>query len=120
MDATLPTNRLGDSLLVTLPLGIDASALRSEAPLIFEKVANSDLRRVVFDCSSVEIMDGRDLEELARLGTVLRMMGRRTLVCGVHPSVAFTAATLEIELGSLEFVGTLDEIHAHESNNLPD
>ena len=110
MDLLLSTNRLGRNLLVTLPAGIHAAALRRLSPDLFNEVAESGRSQVVFDCSSVEVMDSEDLQELERMGQVLRMMGRRATVCGMRPGVAFTAAVLEVELKALEFVGTLDEI----------
>lgn len=111
MDLVLSTNRLGRNLLVTLPAGINAQALRNLSPDLYREVAESDRSHVVFDCSSVEVMDSQDLAELERMGQVLRMMGRRATVCGMRPGVAFTAAVLGVELKALEFVGTLDEIH---------
>jgi rsbT antagonist protein RsbS len=112
MEMLLSTNRLGRNLLVTLPAGIHAMALRRLSSDLYHEVAESGRERVVFDCSSVDVMDGEDLAELERLGQVLRMMGRRAIVCGMRPGVAFTAAVLEVELRALEFVGTLDEIDA--------
>jgi anti-anti-sigma regulatory factor len=112
MEFHFSTNRLGENLLVTLPAGIHAAALRRQAPALYEEVARSGRGRVVFDCSSVEVMDSEDLVEMERMGQVLRMMGRRAMVCGMRPGVAFTAAVLDVELNALEFVGTLDEIDA--------
>lgn len=106
----LSTNRLGRNLLVTLPVGIHAQALRKLALDLYREVDESGRSHVVFDCSSVEVMDSEDLIELERMGQVLRMMGRRTTVCGLRPGVAFTAAVLDVEMKALEFVGTLDEI----------
>ena len=110
MELNLSTNRLGRNLLVTLPVGIHAAALRNQATALYREVAECGRERVVFDCSSAEVMDSEDLAELERMGQVLRMMGRRAVVCGMRPGVAFTAAVLEVELNALEFVGTLDEI----------
>lgn len=116
MEIGLSTNRLGDNLLVTLPAGVSAPLLRREATALYREVSESGRSRVVFDCSSVDLMDSEDLEELGRMGQVLRMMGRSALVCGLRPAVAFTAAVLDVDLKALEFVGTLDEIHAQPSD----
>lgn len=112
MDSTLSTNVLGQSLLVTLPAGVDADVLRREAKRVYELVAQFGMRQVVLDCSSVEVMDGGDFAELVHIANVLRMMGRVLVICGLRPAVAFTAVMLDLDVSSLEFVGTLDEANA--------
>ena len=111
MESILPASLLGDSLLVSLAPDITGTILRKESGALLERMSREGCRQMVLDFSSVEVLDTHDFAELARLGSILRLMGSRTVVCGLRPSVAFAAAALGVELPGIDFVGTLDQIN---------
>ena len=112
MELNLPNNQIGESLLVTLPAGIDSLLLKQESESLLAKVESSGLRRVVFDCSAVDLMDSADLKALVHVTNCLKVMGHEAVLCGVQPVVAFAAVALDVDLNSVKSVGTLTEICA--------
>jgi len=112
MELNLPNNQIGESLLVTLPAGIDSLMLKQESESLLAKVESSGLRRVVIDCSAVELMDSADLKALVHVTNCLQVMGHEAVLCGVLPVVACAAVALEVDLQSVKSVGTLTEICA--------
>ncbi|NBV84942.1 MAG: STAS domain-containing protein [Verrucomicrobia bacterium] len=113
MELNLPNNRIGDSLLVTLPANTNSLMLEQECSGLLLTVEASGLKRVVFDCTAVELMDSADLSALAHVAKCLRVMGREAVLCGVQPVVAFAAVALDVDLSSITAVGTLTEICAN-------
>jgi anti-anti-sigma regulatory factor len=65
---------------------------------------------VVLDCSAVEVLDSADLSEVNRIGRTLRVMGCQPVICGLSPTVAYTAVMTDTLLDGFEFVGSLEQI----------
>lgn len=110
MSSGLTTSTMGLCLLVTLPRDSGADLLREEASSLYERVARAHKQRVVLDCSAVEVLDSADLCEVNRIGKTLRVMGCEPVICGLSPTVAYTAVMTDTLLDAFEFVGSLEQV----------
>ena len=94
----VPIIKIGDTLIATVQEDLhdrDALDLQEEVSRSLERTG---ARGVLLDLSVVEIIDsflGRTIADIARL---VRLLGARTVVVGIQPSVAITLVELGLEL----------------------
>jgi len=90
------------TLMVTVPSDPDdvaVSALQDEVLAAMQRV---DAKGVVLDISSVETLDSFFARTVAETASMVSLMGGRTVVVGMRPSVAVTATQIGITLGGIE------------------
>jgi rsbT antagonist protein RsbS len=90
------------TLMVTVPSDPDdatVSALQEEVLAAMQRV---DAKGVVLDISSVETLDSFFARTVAETASMVALMGGRTVVVGMRPSVAVTATQIGITLGGIE------------------
>lgn len=90
------------TLMVTVPADPDdatISALQGEVLAAMERL---EAKGVVLDISSVETMDSFFARTVAETASMVSLMGGRTVVVGMRPSVAVTATQIGITLGGIE------------------
>ena len=90
------------TLMVTVPSDPDdatISALQEEVLAAMERV---EAKGVVLDISSVETLDSFFARTVAETASMVSLMGGRTVVVGMRPSVAVTATQIGITLGGIE------------------
>ena len=90
------------TLMVTVPLDPDdatVSALQDEVLAAMQRV---DAKGVVLDIGSVETLDSFFARTVAETASMVALMGGRTVVVGMRPSVAVTATQIGITLGGIE------------------
>ena len=90
------------TLMVTVPSDPDdatVSALQEEVLAAMQRV---DAKGVVLDISSVETLDSFFARTVAETASMVSLMGGRTVVVGMRPSVAVTATQIGITLGGIE------------------
>lgn len=90
------------TLMVTVPTDPDdatISALQEEVLAAMERV---EAKGVVLDISSVETLDSFFARTVGETASMVSLMGGRTVVVGMRPSVAVTATQIGITLGGIE------------------
>ena len=90
------------TLMVTIPADPDdatISALQAEVLAAMERL---EAKGVVLDISSVETLDSFFARTVAETASMVSLMGGRTVVVGMRPSVAVTATQIGITLGGIE------------------
>ena len=90
------------TLMVTIPADPDdatISALQEEVLAAMERL---EAKGVVLDISSVETLDSFFARTVAETASMVSLMGGRTVVVGMRPSVAVTATQIGITLGGIE------------------
>ena len=90
------------TLMVTVPADPDdatVSALQEEVLAAMERL---EAKGVVLDISSVETLDSFFARTVAETASMVSLMGGRTVVVGMRPSVAVTATQIGITLGGIE------------------
>lgn len=90
------------TLMVTVPADPDdptVSALQEEVLAAMQRL---DAKGVVLDISAVETLDSFFARTVAETASMVALMGGRTVVVGMRPSVAVTTTQIGITLGGIE------------------
>ena len=105
---TLSIIKVRDILIVTMPADPDdatVSALQQKVLLAMER---SPARGVVLDVSAVESLDSFLGRMIAETTQMVGLMGGRTVLTGLRPSVAITITQLGLTLGKMRTALTAD------------
>jgi rsbT antagonist protein RsbS len=98
-EETLSIIKVRDVLIVTMPADPDdatVSALQEMVLLAMERLRASG---VVLDVSAVESLDSFFARTIAETTRMVGLMGGRTVLTGMRPSVAITVTQLGLTLG---------------------
>jgi len=101
--------KVRDVLLVTLPSSPGDSAVDNLQDKVLAKMVDLHPEGVILDISLVEVVDSffaRTTEETARM---ISLMGGRTVIAGMQPSVAITATELGLSFGQIETALSVEE-----------
>lgn len=97
----VPILKMGDTLILTLQVGLhDKLALRVQEDIL-EKIYETRARGLVIDITAVSVVDsflGRMLSDTA---TMSRTMGVETVLVGIQPEIAITMQELGLDLKGL-------------------
>jgi rsbT antagonist protein RsbS len=107
-DEAISVIKVRDILMVTMPSDPDdvtVSALQERALLAMERFTAKGL---VLDISSVETLDSFFARTVAETAQMIALMGGRTVIVGMRPSVAITATQLGLTLGHAEAALDMD------------
>lgn len=96
------------TLLVQLNSELTDSAVRELRDAVGRTLQAKELRGLVLDLASVEIMDSYITRCIRDLAICARLMGVPTIVCGVQPAVADTLVEMGLELGEVQTVLNVD------------
>ncbi len=107
-EETLSIIKVRDVLMVTMPADPDdatVSALQERVLLAMER---SSARGVVLDVSAVESLDSFFARMITETTRMVGMMGGRTVLTGMRPSVAITVTQLGLTLGKTRTALSVD------------
>ena len=107
-EETLSIIKVRDVLMVTMPADPDdatVSALQERVLLAMER---SSARGVVLDVSAVESLDSFFARMITETTRMVGMMGGRTVLTGMRPSVAITITQLGLTLGKTRTALSVD------------
>lgn len=91
-----------DVLLATFPDNpTDETIERLQSNLLSE-IETKPPRGVIIDLSGVETVDSFFARMIAETSGMVELMGATTIVVGIRPTVAITAAELGYDLGSVQ------------------
>jgi rsbT antagonist protein RsbS len=90
--------RVTDVLIVTMPADPDDTAVASLQELVLSALAEAPARGVVLDIGAVETLDSFFARTISESAQMIELMGSRTVVAGMRPSVAITATQLGLQL----------------------
>jgi len=100
--------RVRDTLMVTMPADPDdvtVVALQEEVLRAMERYRPKGL---VLDISAVETLDSFFARTVTETSRMVTLMGGRTVIAGMRPSVAITATQLGLTLGNTMTALTVD------------
>jgi rsbT antagonist protein RsbS len=100
--------RVRDTLMVTMPADPDdvtVVALQEEVLRAMERYRPKGL---VLDISAVETLDSFFARTVTETSRMVTLMGGRTVIAGMRPSVAITATQLGLTLGGTMTALTVD------------
>lgn len=97
-ERVVPTIRIGDSLLVPIQIDLDDKSVEQLQTQLLAEIQEHRVRVVILDVRMVEVIDSYISYTLTETASMARLMGCRTVICGIRPPVALTLAQMGIEL----------------------
>ncbi len=100
--------KLKEVLIVTFPPDPDDNVIARIQTAVLERMQEEEARGLIMDISTVEILDSYFARVIVETAEMVRIMGGRTIISGMRPSVAITATELGIVLQTLETALNVD------------
>jgi rsbT antagonist protein RsbS len=92
--------KVRDILMVTVPADPDDATVSALQEKVLQTIEQSNAQGVILDISAVETLDSFFARTLTETAKMVMLMGGRTVIAGMRPSVAITATQLGLTLGS--------------------
>jgi rsbT antagonist protein RsbS len=99
-DDSISVIKLRDVLMVTVPPDPDDETVSALQERILQTMERHEAKGLVLDISTVETLDSFFARTVVETVQMVALMGGRTVVAGMRPSVAITATQLGLTLGS--------------------
>lgn len=97
-DADISVVRVHGVLLVTMPSDPDDATISTLQGRVLEAMGRNPAKGLVMDISAMEVVDSFFARTLSETAQMVALMGGRTAVAGMRPSVAITATQLGLTL----------------------
>lgn len=95
----VPTIILFGCMLVPIQIELDDATVESLQNQILDEIHKNDkIKAVIIDVSMLDIIDSYMSYTLSETAAMARLMGCRTIVCGIRPAVALTLAQMGVPL----------------------
>jgi rsbT antagonist protein RsbS len=99
-EETLSIIKVRDVLVVTMPADPDDATISALQQRVLLAMERSTAKGVVLDVSAVESLDSFFARTIAETTRMVGLMGGRTILTGLRPSVAITITQLGLTLGT--------------------
>lgn len=96
--------------MVTIPPEPDDETVSALQHQVLQAMERYEAKGLVLDISTVETLDSFFARTVAETSQMVALMGGRTVIAGMRPSVAITATQFGLTLGSV--LTALDTDHA--------
>ncbi len=94
VDERISIIKVYDVLIVTMPDDADDAAISALQEQVLRAVERHDCKALVLDISAVEALDSFFARTIVETAHMVALMGGRTVLVGMRPSVAITATQL--------------------------
>jgi rsbT antagonist protein RsbS len=102
-------NLMRGCLVANIQVDLNRTVLERFRKDLLERLDVSRSRRVILDCSGVELVDAEDFEALRRTIAMAALMGARTVVAGLQPGVVSALIDLDVDLDGLHTAQSIDD-----------
>ena len=118
-DDNIAVIKVHDVLMVTMPADPDDATVSALQEKVLAVMQQSEAAGVILDISAVETLDSFFARTIAETAQMVALMGGRTVIAGMRPSVAITTTQLGLTLGgamtALDVDRALDMLnHTHQ------
>ena len=93
--------KVRDILMVTVPADPDDDTISALQERVLGSMERYEARGLVLDISTVETLDSFFARTIAETAQMVGLMGGRTVIAGMRPSVAITATQFGLTLGNV-------------------
>lgn len=118
-EAAISVVKVHDVLMVTMPGDPDDATITALQESVLDAMDRFGSRGLVLDISAVDIVDSFFARTVAETSQMVALLGGRTVIAGMRPSVAITTVQLGLSLGgaitALDVDRALDLIGGDES-----
>jgi rsbT antagonist protein RsbS len=98
-DESIAIVKVRDVLMITMPADPDDATVSALQEKVLQVIEQSEAQGVILDISAVETLDSFFARTVAETVQMVRLMGGRTVIAGMRPSVAITTTQLGLTLG---------------------
>ena len=111
--------KVRDVLMITMPADPDDATVSALQEKVMATMVQTEAAGVILDISAVETLDSFFARTIAETAQMVALMGGRTVIAGMRPSVAITTTQLGLTLGgamtALDVDRALDMLnHTHQ------
>jgi len=92
--------KVRDVLLVTVPAEPDDETISALQDQVLQALDRTQAKGLILDISTVETLDSFFARTVAETAQMVALMGGRTIIAGIRPSVAITATQLGFTLNN--------------------
>ncbi|MEM9455788.1 MAG: STAS domain-containing protein [Myxococcota bacterium] len=107
--STIPVLKIWDQLLVALQGDVSDRQADELSHSVLARIRDVDVTGLILDVTGVLTLDSHLCAVLARIAASARLMGVRSVLCGLTPEVVMTLQAMDIELDEIETMGTIEE-----------
>ncbi|MDC3379537.1 STAS domain-containing protein [Planctomycetota bacterium] len=104
----IPVITLAGNLIVSIQVDLTDESLERLKEAVGDEIERRAPGGLVIDVSGLAVMDSYITRGLCDLAGIARLMGVRTLLCGLRPQVAITLVEMGIELEGIQTALSLD------------
>jgi len=118
-DDNIAVIKVRDVLMITMPADPDDATVSALQEKVMATMVQTEAAGVILDISAVETLDSFFARTIAETAQMVALMGGRTVIAGMRPSVAITTTQLGLTLGgamtALDVDRALDMLnHTHQ------
>ncbi len=95
-------------LLVSMQIRLDDATLRQFQSDVLACIRSTEVRGVICDVSSLEVLDSEDFAAIYRTLSMVSLMGVQPILVGLKPGVVSALVDTGIDLGQLDTALDLD------------
>ena len=100
-DERIAVIKVRDILMVTMPPDPDDLTVSALQEQVLQAMGKYNAKGLVLDISAVESLDSFFARTVVETARMVGLMGGKTVITGMHPSVAITATQLGFTLSSV-------------------
>lgn len=108
----LPIIKLWDHILVPLQGDITDAVADRLRQNVLESISESGAEGLVIDITGVWMIDSHLCAVISNLAASARLMGTRSIICGMSAEVALTLQTMGVNMGGVKTALTVEEAFA--------
>lgn len=101
IDESISAIKIRDVLLVTMPPDPDDGSVSFLQEKVLSAMEQFPVKGVVLDISAVQTLDSFFARVVAETAQMVVLMGGKTVIAGMQPSVAITATQLGLTMGNI-------------------
>jgi rsbT antagonist protein RsbS len=91
--------KVHDVLMVVMPSDPDDATVANFQDQVMHEIDRHRAKGLVLDISAVDTLDSFFARTIAETAQMVSLMGGKTVIAGMHPSVAITTTQLGLTLG---------------------
>ncbi|NPV27365.1 MAG: STAS domain-containing protein [Firmicutes bacterium] len=107
-EAVVPILQVADYLLVPIQIDLDDSTVNRLQAQLTAEIERTRAKAIILDVRMVEVIDSYISYTLSETAAMARLMGCRTILCGLQPPVALTLAQMGVSLSELVIARDLE------------
>lgn len=94
----IPIIKLYDKLIVSIQVALSDRLVLQIKDDITQEIDRTGARGLIIDVSGIDVMDSYISRAIRDIGLMARLMGVRTVICGMDPMIAMTLVEMGLDL----------------------